>query len=130
MAASVALLACGGSDSTGPAASVEGTWDLQTVNGSALPFTVAFISSPLYRLEVMGDHVVVSGDGTYSQSTTTRETQGSQVTTTTDNYAGTWSQHGSQVDITEDDGAQTTATVNGNTLTFNDSGFTAVYVRQ
>ena len=78
----------------------------------------------------MGDHVVVNGDGTYTQATTTRETQGSNVTTTTDNYAGTWSQHGKEVDIVDNDGTAITATVNGNTLTFSETGFTAVYVRQ
>ena len=127
--AAVAMLGCGG-DSTGPAASAEGTWNLQTVNGSALPYTAVFIAAPTYKLEVLGDQVVVHANGTYSQATTTRETQGTQVTTTTDNYTGTWSQHGNQVQITDSDGASSVAVISGNQLTVNDTGFSAVYVRQ
>src|SRR5213595_3608321 len=77
--AAVATLGCGGGDSTGPAASVEGTWNLQTVNGSALPFTAAFVSSPLYRFEILGDQVIVDADGTFTEYTTSRETQGTAV---------------------------------------------------
>jgi len=123
------MLGCGG-DSTGPAASAVGTWNLATVNGSGLPFTAVFIASPSYKLEVLSDQVIANEDGTYSQSTTTRETQGTQVTTTTDNYTGTWAQHGNQVDITDSDGTSTTATINNNKLTISESGFTAVYLRQ
>jgi hypothetical protein len=128
--AAVAMLGCGGGDSTGPAASAEGTWNLQSVNGQGLPFTAAFISSPLYRFEILGDQVIANADGTFTQYTTTRETVGTDVTENTDTFTGTWTQHGNQIDITDSDGVTTNAVVSGNKLAINQSGFVAVYVRQ
>ena len=127
--AAVPMLGCGG-DSTGPAASAEGTWNLQSVNGQGLPFTAASTSAPVYRFEILADQVVVNADGSFTEYTTSRETQGTAVTETTDTYTGTWSQHGNQVDITDSDGQTTTAVINGNKLAINQQGFVAIYVRQ
>lgn len=129
--AAVAMLGCGGGgDSTGPVASAEGTWNLQTVNGSGLPFTAAYIASPMYRFEILGDQVVAKADGSFTQYTTTRETVGTDVTTSTDTFTGTWDQHGNQVDVIDSDGVSTPATISGNKLAIVQSGFLAVYVRQ
>ena len=127
--AAVAILGCGG-DSTGPAVNAQGTWNLQSVNGSGLPFTAEFISSPLYRLEIVGDQVNANADGTFTQYTTIRETLGTDVTESTDTYTGTWAQHGNQVDITDSDGVTTTGTISGNKLAIKEQGFLAVYVKQ
>ena len=128
--AAVAMLGCGG-DSTGPAASAEGTWNLQTVNGSALPYTAIFIASPVYRFEILSDQVVASGDGSYVETSQVRETDGTTVTTSTEQDIGTWTQHGSQVTVTSAlDGTVNTAVVSGNKLTVNAEGVIGVYVRQ
>ena len=128
--AAVALLGCGG-DSTGPAASAEGTWNLQTVGGSALPYTAIFIASPMYRLEILSDQLITNSDGTYSETAQIRETDGSTVSTSSEQDTGKWSQHGSQVSFTSDaDGAVINAAVSGNQLSFSTSGGAAIYARQ
>ena len=128
--ASVALLGCGG-DSTGPAASFEGTWNLQTINGSALPYTAVFVASPLYKLEILSDQVIANADGTFTESAQVRETNGSTVTTSTEGDNGTWVQHGSQIDLTSaSDGTVTTATISGSKLAVNAQGVLGVYTRQ
>jgi hypothetical protein len=124
-----AVVGCG-SDSTGVAASAEGTWNLQTVNGSGLPFTAAFIANPVYRLEILSDQFVVHADGTYSESFTTRETNGTTVTTTTDTDNGTWVQNNAALTITASDGTVSSAAISGNTITVDQSGAVLVYRRE
>lgn len=129
--AAVAMLGCGGGDSTGPAASVQGTWNLQTVNGQPLPYTAFFSASPAYRLEIMSDQLVTNSDGTYAENGTIRETQGTTVTTSTQQDAGVWTQHGSQIQFTSNaDATVTTATLSGNQLSINADGVIGVYNRQ
>jgi len=128
--AAVALLGCGG-DSTGPSASVAGTWNLQTVNGQPLPYTAYMTTSPSYRLEIMSDQLVANSDGTYAENGTIRETQGTTVTTSTEQDTGVWTQHGSQIDFTSDaDATVTSATVSGDKLTVDAQGVVGVYTRQ
>ncbi len=128
--AAVAMLGCGG-DSTGPAASAEGTWNLQSVNGMALPYTTIFFSSPLYRQEIMSDQVVANADGTYTETGVVRETDGANVTESTQMDAGNWTQNGNQVQIVSSlDGTTASAVVNGNKLAVNVQGSIGVYVRQ
>src|SRR5438128_8865327 len=129
--AAVALLGCGGSDSTGPAASIEGTWNLQTVNGQPLPYTAFFSTSPAYRLEIMSDQLLANSDGTYTENGTIRETQGTTVTTSSQQDTGVGTQHGNQVDFTSNAHATvTTATVSANKLAVNAQGVVGVYPRQ
>jgi hypothetical protein len=128
--ASLAVIGCGG-DSTGPNAQVAGTWNLQTVNGSPLPYTVAFLAGPpVYKLELISDTFVTAANGTYTEAFTSRETDGSTVTTSTENDTGTWSQNGSSLTVTASDGTVNTATISGNTITLNQQGLVAVYRRQ
>jgi hypothetical protein len=128
--ASLALVGCGG-DSTGPNASVVGTWNLQTVNGSPLPYTAIFTAGPpVYRLELVSDTFVAASNGTYTEAFTSRETDGTTVTTTTENDTGTWTQNNGSVTITSSDGTVTSASVSGNTITLNEQGLVAVYHRQ
>ncbi len=127
--AAVALLGCGG-DSTGPAASAEGSWLLLTVNGSPLPVTV--FQTTTYRLEVISDQYILESDGHYTENFTTRETDGTTVTTTDDSDFGTWSQSGNQVSVTASDNTTLTGTINGSgdRITINSQGFLLVYGRQ
>jgi hypothetical protein len=111
-------------------ASAVGTWNLKTVNGSPLPFTAIFIANPVYRFEILSDQVVVHGDGTYSETSSTRETNGSTVTTSTDSDTGTWVQNDGTLTITASDGTVSTAAISGNTITISQEGAVAVYRRQ
>jgi hypothetical protein len=124
----VSILACG--DSSGPEfSSAVGTWNLVTVNGLALPFTVALAQN--YQLEVLSDVFVASENGTYTESTTLRETESGTATTTTEQSNGTWTQTNNTVTVTESGGTETaTATISGNTITLSQAGFLSVYHRQ
>ena len=128
-AAAMALLACGG-DSTGPAVSAAGTWNLQTVNNSPLPFTAAFVANPLYKLEIVSDVFVARPDGTYTETFTERETDGTTVTTTSNDDTGTWVQHGTAVTLTSSDQTITSASISGNTITVSTQGLVLVYKKQ
>lgn len=128
--AAVTLLACGGGDSTGPVASAEGTWNLQTVGGTALPYTYFYDASTSHRLEVLSDVFVMSAGGTYIETFTTRETLGTQVTTSTDSDAGTWSQSGKAVTVTFSDGSHLTAAINEDQITMSTAAGVLLYARQ
>ena len=131
LCASLVLLGCGG-DSTGPAASAEGTWDLLSVNGDAVPSVVDAIPAQGYTLEIVVDEYVLHGDGTYDEFFTTRTTQGTQVTTQDDTDAGTWSQQGTQVSISPTSGGTLVAVMNGagNRIATNIQGFVLIFGRQ
>jgi hypothetical protein len=128
--AAVALLGCGG-DSTGPAANPVGTWNLQTVDNATLPYTLAFIANPLYKLELVSDVFVVRADGSYTETFTERETDGTTVTTTSDDDTGTWVQHNGSLTITSSsDQTSVNAAISGNTITVNTEGLVLVFKRQ
>ena len=128
--AAVALLGCGG-DSTGVAASPVGTWNLQTVDNAPLPYTAVFIANPLYKLEILSDVFVVRADGSYTETFTERETDGSTVTTTSDDDTGTWVQNNGALTITSSsDQSAVSAAISGNTITVNSEGLILVFKRQ
>jgi len=127
--ATLAVLGCG-SDSTGPIASVAGTWNLQTINGSPMPFTVLFTASPLYRLEILGDSFVANANGTYIETASVRETDGSTVTTSTATDVGTWVQNNNAIALTASDGTVSSAAISGDIITANESGDVFIYRRQ
>ena len=127
--AAVALLGCGG-DSTGPAVSAVGTWNLQTVDNAPLPYTAVLIANPLYKLEILSDVFVVHADGSYTETFTERETDGTTVTTTSDEDDGTWVQNGTALSITSSDQTTTGASISGNTITVSSQGLVLVYKRQ
>jgi hypothetical protein len=124
------LVGCGG-DPTGLGASVVGTWTLQTVNGSPLPYTDVFVAGPpLHRLEFVSDTFVAADDRTYTEAFTTRETDGTTITTSTNNRTGTWIQTSGSVIITNTDGNVSTAGISGNTITIYQDPLVLVYKRQ
>ena len=113
-------------DTTGPAADVAGTYQLQTVNGQALPVTLGTQGS--VTIEVTADEYVLRPDGTFSSTITFRHTDSGTVTTTTDSYEGSWQANGSTIRLNSVDvGLETAAFTGGNTLTFTFGGSTLVY---
>lgn len=123
----VSLLACG--DSSGPAASsAVGTWNLVTINGSPLPFTA--VNQGLYKLEILSDVLIASADGTFTGTSTFRETDNGAVTTTVQPNSGTWTQTNNSVTINLSDGTTNTVTISGDVITLSEIGFVSVYHRQ
>ena len=118
--------ACGGDSSTQPVtASVVGTYQLSTINGSGLPFVLQ-AANP--KVEILGDQLVVNAGGTFSQNTSIRVTNGTAVTTQTLLDAGTYTLNGTAATFMfNSDGSTGTATVGTNQLTIAEGGFSSVY---
>lgn len=122
----VSVIACG--DSTGPGGDPVGSWELETINDEQLPYT--FFQFGTIRSEILSGRLIVRSDGTYENTSTTRDTDGSTVTTTTETFTGTWTASGGSLTLTDDeDGSQINGSVSGNTLTFSEAGFEVVYRR-
>lgn len=127
----VAMLLASCGDSTGPgntgAAGVTGTYTLQTVNGSQLPYTVVQVGEN--KFEATAGRVTLNGDRTFSASITFRETENGITTTTTESDSGTYTQNGTALNFTYADGTTDTAALNGNTLTIAAQGIALVFRR-
>jgi hypothetical protein len=119
-------LACSG-DSTGPTeASVAGTWNLQSINGTALPFVVA--QTGTNKVEITGDVLTVTASGSFTEITTVRTTQNGTSTTQTVPDAGTYVLNGNNVTFQfQSDGSVGSGTVSGSTLTVSQTGLSLIY---
>jgi len=124
----VSALGCG-NDSTEPVANLPGTWNLTTVNGAALPFTLSG-TGPALVVEIVGDQIVAYGDGTWVGTTTYRRTEGGGSTTVTQIPSGTWRQTGANVTLNFFGGSIATAIISGNVITFSAPSVVAVYERE
>jgi len=125
-AATVLLSACGSDSTTAPTpTSIAGTWNLTTVNGAALPFVLQ--ASP--KIEILSDQIVILANGTFTQSTQARLTNGTTITTQTIPDGGTYSLNGTAATFVFSDGSSGTATVSGSTLTIADARISLVYLK-
>jgi len=126
-AAVVLLAGCDSEEAIVPTENAfTGTWNLGTVNGAALPYTVQ--STP--KIELVGDQLVVSANGTFAVSTQLRITNGTTITTQTVPDGGTYSVSGTSATFIFNGGTTGTATVSGNTLTVAEPGVSLVYQKQ
>lgn len=122
--------ACGGSDSTSPAsASVGGTYSLKTINGSPLPFV---FQSGTTSVTILADALVVGENGTWTESTSYKQTVNGQTSTGTGGDAGTWVRAGTAVTFTSTtqggSGYRGTFTGSGLDMT-DDNGFRSVFAK-
>ena len=121
------MAACGDSSTGITAASVAGTYNLSTVNGGGLPAVVA--TNP--KLEVLGDVLVLSAAGSFTDKTIYRITQGTSVTTDSSSDAGAFVVSGTSVALHfSSDGTTSTGTISGTSLLVTQGGFSNVYVKQ
>jgi hypothetical protein len=122
-----AFTACS-KDPASPSTSVVGAYTLQTVNGSGLPFVVQ-AAGP--RIEVVSETLVLNAAGAFDAATVLRTTNGTTVTTTTDNEAGTYSIAGTTATFRDSGGAvEATGTIGGGKLTLTQEGLALVFVKQ
>lgn len=119
-------LACSG-DSTGPTeASVAGTWNLQSVNGTALPFVIA--QTGTNKTEITADVLTVTSSGSFTEITTVRTTLNGTATTQTVPDAGSYVLNGNNVTFQfQSDGSVGSGTISGNTLTVSQAGLSLIY---
>jgi hypothetical protein len=129
LALALTVVACGSDDSTAPSnSSIAGTWSLQTINGSPLPFTLA--PAPT-KIEILSATAIINSNGTWTSSSQTRTTLGTQApTTTTETDNGTYTISGSTIALRSSDGTVESGTISGNTFTQVESGFTFVFKKQ
>ena len=124
---SLFLVSC--NDASAPGRGVAGTWRLETVSGSALPFTLP--DEPVDKLELTGEVITLVPPNTLTIVTNFRVTDGGNVFTESIPDGGTYVANGSTVLLTwASDGTTDTATVSGNKMTLDDIGLTFVYRRE
>lgn len=126
----VVAAACGGDSPTEPTpASVAGTWRLQTVNGSVLPFLLVEFGTD--KVELTSDVLIVAASGSFAQMKQLTTTQSGQVSTDDLTDAGTYTLNGTAVTFTFDSDSSTgTGSLSGNTLTVAGGSFAMVYRKQ
>ncbi len=130
----VGAVAC--SDNTSPSSQFAGgTYALQTINASNLPYTY---SSGSGTVTIQSDMYTLNSDGTYSETINETISNGSGSSPASDAEAGTWSQNGNAVVFsptysTQGTYAQYTGSLTGSgtfshsSLTFSYNGVVWVY---
>jgi hypothetical protein len=124
----LALFACG--DSTGVLQNINGSYNLQTVNGASLPYTFSLAgTSP--RQEITAD-VITASNGSFADVTSERDTdlQTGAVSNFTTSDTGTYIINGTAVTFQFSSGGSGSGTVSGNTFTIVAPGFSLVYTHQ
>jgi hypothetical protein len=109
---------------------VAGTYALQTINGSTLPFS--FVSpSGTDSLTVTTDTLLVGTNGAWSEAFAFRQTLGGVVTTGTQVDSGVWFTNGSQIefDSTITGTVVYTGTFQGGALLLSDGNSAQVFAR-
>lgn len=120
------LAACSG-DSTGPSNRVDGTWDLQAINGT-LPYVIV---SGTTTTSYTGSVLVIATNGTYNEILNYRQTSGSITTNGTITELGTWTAtNGAITFVVAGNTGTYQGSVSGNTLTEIGAGITQVYRRR
>jgi hypothetical protein len=122
------VVACG--DPTVPVitpSAVLGTWTLQTVNGTALPFTLSEPGADYERL--ISDEIEFSAGGTYSKLSHVDVLEGSQSSSLTIAEQGGWTVDGNRVVMSFPTRPPVTATVSGAVLTYETDDNTYRYSR-
>ena len=124
---SLAVISC--SDSNGPTPGPVGTWNLETVNGKALPFN---LDAPgVDKLELTGETMTLDAAGRITMSTSFRLTDRGTVSEETIPDSGIYTVKGPLVTFRFDsDGSTEVGTVDGATMTLADISTAFVYRRQ
>jgi hypothetical protein len=123
------LVLFGCSDSSAPVATLEGTYDLKTVNGANLPYTT--FETATQKDEVLGD-VITASNGSFEQFTSNRVTINGRITNGTSPNSGTYVIDGTTVTFLSP-GTPWSGTISGNTFTIEftvPNGGSGLYVRR
>jgi hypothetical protein len=112
--------------------SVNGTFTLQTANGSPLPAVVVDSVSPPLRIEVLAGHITLRTNGTFEDEVDFQQSLGGLVTSTQVVCPGTFTVSGNTISFTETGTgicvSSFTGTTSGNTLTTSIRGVALVFV--
>lgn len=120
----VAFTAC--SDGVTGVKTITGDWELRTVNGSSLPFTVS--SSGSNKTEILDDVISFYEGFTFSETVHLRVTLNGQQSTVTNTETGAFSVFGTSVTLTGNSGALARrGLIEGNTMTLAENGQISAY---
>lgn len=97
--AAVCLLASCGGDSVTGSAGIAGTYNLQTVNGAPLPFTIPTGTNS--SISLVSQSLTLNASGSFSSSGVQRTTTNGVPVTETINCTGTWVLAGTTLSTTE-----------------------------
>ena len=126
--ASMAFLACGGDSATNVSASLAGTWNMTSANGSSLPYVLQ-AANP--KIELLNEQVIFSSAGTLTITGNGRVTDAGTVTNQPITDSGTWTLTGTTVTVHfNSDNSNSSGVLSGNTLTVVETGFSAVFTKQ
>ena len=131
MFALATLAACGENSSTGPVTvNLVGSWKLQSVNGSALPFSQTTSTG---KYEIFDGSADIQSSGAFTINLTQRTTTGTSISTSVLTTYGTVDISSGSVifkrqDIPNDPG--TAATLTADTITLTQNGYTLAFVKQ
>jgi hypothetical protein len=96
LASVLAVVGCGDSTGPAPAATLDGTYDLVSVNGAPLPFTIA--NGSIGMDELLSD-VITASNGTVSETTLLVNTSGESTTNEIFFRSGTYTINGSAITL-------------------------------
>lgn len=121
----VFFVGCNNDGLTG-STTINGKYTLRTVNGSALPYTIA--GSGTNKTEILDDAITLYEGFTYSRSAHSRVTVNGTASDVTTSDAGSYSIFGTSVTLTSGTGgAATLALISGNSMTISTAGTTYAF---
>jgi hypothetical protein len=97
--AAAVLAACGGDSSTGPGATVTGTYHLQTINAQPLPFTIFSVGGD--HIDVTSSRLTLNQDGSFTEVTGYRVVESGVTTNETGTTVGTYVRNGNELTFTD-----------------------------
>jgi len=127
VAVASALAACD-RGATSPKGAIDATYDMTSINGSALPFSKTLGTA---TLRITSDVLVLRGDGTYEDQTNYEIPSGQRVQKTTSIERGKYSISDGAISFNDQtNGSRYGGTISGTTLTQSVNGLTPVYERR
>ena len=127
LAAVAVLSSCSALDAIGTAGRVNGTFELEYVNGSRVP--ALLYQEPGYRLEVLNANFTLETDGTYTEAGIVRETVNGNSSTRSSSSFGYYDYSNGELTFDEEGGHRYYGTLTGSTLVIEDQGVTMEYRR-
>lgn len=119
--------ACSVDTPTGPLVDISGTYTLQSMNGSPLPFVFASNDT---TVSIDTDVLNVTAGGDWTEIVAYRQTVGTAAATNdTLNLAGNWTRNGNQLNFRTPMGLLYVGTATETTLNLSDAGFNYVFTR-
>jgi len=128
MLALATLVACGDNSTNPNTDSISGTYTLQTINGSQIPYTVSNGST---STTLTSDVLTVADNGSWSEIITYRQTVNGTTSNGTESDSGTWSRSGTSVNFYSNVYQSTSyaGSYSNNTLSMSDGSLNYVWTR-